>query len=41
MTAGMRSRATKWNWTFWRVVMCPQPREYSAAMLPSISSWSG
>ena len=28
MTSGTRSSCTKWNWTFWRVVMWPQPREY-------------
>ena len=25
---GSARAATKWNWTFWRVVMWPQPREY-------------
>ena len=41
MTAGIRSSATKWNWTFWRVVMWPQPREYSRAIVASVSSCSG
>ena len=27
MSDGTRSRSTKWNWMFWRVVMWPQPRE--------------
>ena len=26
-TSGMLSSSTKWNWMFWRVVRCPQPRE--------------
>ena len=25
--AGVSSSCTKWNWTFWRVVRWPQPRE--------------
>ena len=32
ITSGTRSSGTKWNWMFWRVVMWPQPREYSSAM---------
>ena len=27
-TSGVCSSWTKWNWTFWRVVRWPQPREY-------------
>ena len=41
ITSVMRCRSTKWNCTFCRVVMCPQPREYSRAIRPSVSSCSG
>ena len=40
-TSGVCASSTKWNWTFWRVVRWPQPREYVSAMLASISSCSG
>jgi hypothetical protein len=41
ITSGVCSSCTKWTCTFWRVVRWPQPREYSSAMWPSISSCSG
>ncbi len=41
MTSGIFVSCTKWNWMFWRVVMCPQPREYSSTSHPIISSCSG
>ena len=40
-----RSSAGQLNWTFWRVVRWPQPREYSSAMwaisavIRAASSW--
>jgi hypothetical protein len=39
--SGIRRSSTKWNCTFWRVVMWPHPREYSVAMSPIRSSCSG
>ena len=41
ISSGTRSSSTKWNCTFWRVVMWPQPREYRSAMSAMRSSWSG
>ena len=40
MSVGTRSRSTKWNWMFCRVVMWPQPREYVSEMWAIISSCS-
>ena len=37
---GTRSRSTKWNWMFWRVVMRYQPREYIHEMWAIMSSCS-
>ncbi len=40
-TSGTSRSCTKWNCAFWRVVRWPQPREYSVAIVPSVSSCSG
>jgi hypothetical protein len=31
---------TKWNWMFWRVVICPKRREYFSPTSASAYSWS-
>ena len=41
MTAGICSSWTKCIWTFCRVVMWPQPREYVSDRWASMSSCSG